>query len=141
PPRPSRRRRPWCSRTSARRESRRRPGSGCRVSGTPSPRRGKPLHHGGHGGHGGKPVCSSASSASSVVAISTASPKVALSTEQFSDSSEQVSQPERFRQPHTSALFEERLGVGAGDVTGHEDHPLGELRLRRGKPSIERLAV
>ena len=35
-----------------------------------------------------------------------------------------------FGEPAAAALFQKRLGVGAGDVAGHEDHALRECRRR-----------
>ena len=47
------------------------------------------------------------------------------------DHAQQLRQPERLGQPAAAALVEEALGVGAGDVAGHEDHPPRQRRRSR----------
>jgi hypothetical protein len=44
--------------------------------------------------------------------------------EQVAHGPQQLAQPERLGQPGAAALLEEALGIGAGDVAGHEDEAL-----------------
>ena len=41
---------------------------------------------------------------------------------------QQIPQPERLRQPAAAALLEKPLGLGAGDIAGHEDDALSPHR-------------
>ena len=63
------------------------------------------------------------------------------STQTVAHRAQQVAEPERLREPAAAALLEKSLGVGAGDVAGHEDHALRQRRRRRRQRAVERLAV
>ena len=50
-------------------------------------------------------------------------------------------EPERLGEPAAAALFEEALGIGAGDVTGDEDDAARQRRRRGGDRAVKRHAV
>ena len=54
---------------------------------------------------------------------------------------QQVAQPERLGEPAAAGFFEKALGVGAGDIAGHENDASRERRRRRRHRAIELHAV